>query len=301
MFYKIFILFAALIFSHTNSSAQENWVVPEDKKAKLSPFEFSDESRQLGLDIYKANCVSCHGDPGKGNYVPLDPSPRDPGAADFQLNTDGEFYHKIREGKGTMPSFKNTLTPEDVWNIVAYLRTFNDTYVQEIAKEIERGAYDGDVSILLNYIKEKNVIEAKVIGTNEKGSETIEGAGISLSAQRMFGDLLLDEPKLTNKDGVALFAVSNKIAGDNLGNVNLIAKLTDQEAFGVIATDTLLAIGIPNTKGSLLEERALWNKVEKAPVWLLMTYFVTVLGVWGTLFFILFQLRRVFFIGKENE
>jgi hypothetical protein len=300
MHLRILSLLMVIGFSTAQLFSQEEWNVPADKASKLSTFEFTEESEITGHDIYTSNCASCHGEPTKGNYQALVPPPGDPGSGDFQANTDGELYHKIREGRGLMPSFKNTLTPDETWKLIAYIRSFNSGYIQDVAKEITRGAYDGDVSIFLAHNEQTKMVEATVIGSNSKGTEPIAGAEISLSAQRLFGNLQLDEAKITNKDGKAVFSVSADVPGDSEGNINLLARLTDQDAFGVITADTLFAIGAPMTEGSLLEERALWNKVSKAPVWLLMTYFATVLGVWGALFYILLQLRRIFFIGKES-
>jgi mono/diheme cytochrome c family protein len=299
MLYRLYLLVFSLA-AVTSIFAQEEWIVPEDKKAQLSPFEFSDETRKSGADIYSTNCKSCHGAPGQNNYTPLVPPPGDPGAADFQANTDGEFYHKIREGRGLMQSYKNILTPEETWNVISYIRSFNTSYVQEVSKEIPRGAYDGEVAIYLAYNEPSKVIEAQVIGTNQKGTEPITGASVNLSVKRMFGDYAIEDPKITNKEGKVLFVIKDKLPGDKEGNITLEAKLTDMEAFGVVTADTLIALGTPMTKGSLLEERALWNKVSKAPIWLLLAYFATVVGVWSALFFILFQLRKIYFIGKEK-
>ena len=300
MQYRLLII-CLLIFSNIFVlKAQEEWVVPDDKKSKLSPFEFTEEINNFGAEIYSANCKSCHGEPGKNNFVPLVPSPGDPASTDFQSNTDGDFYHKIRTGKGAMPSFNNTLAPNDVWNVICYIRSHNNSYVQEVAKEIQRGVYNGKVSIQLTYLEDKNLIEAKVFGTNENNSKPIADAEIKLFAERYFGNLQIDEDKLTNKEGIALFAITGNLPGDAEGNVKLLAQLSDQEAFGVIITKAVLPVGKATHVPSLVAERAMWNKMSKAPIWVLLSYSLAVLAAWGTIFFVLFQLKRIFIIGNEN-
>lgn len=299
MIYRTLTLFALLFFIHFSASAQNDWVIPEDNKAKLSPFEFSDEADMKGNEIYSANCALCHGEPGKNNFVQMAPPPGDPGSIDFQTNTDGEFYYKIREGRVLMPSFKNTLTPDDVWNVIAYIRTFNSDYVQEVAKEIQRGAYDGEVNINLASLDKKHV-KATVTGSNNNINEPIEGAAIKLMVERLFGNLQLDEEKITNKNGEATFTLTEKTPGDSVGNILLIAQLTDQEAFGVVESEILLPLGEPTEAPSLVAERAMWNKMTKAPIWLLLAYSIAVLAAWGTIFYIMLQLRQIFLIGKED-
>ena len=101
--------FAAITILATLSQAKaEEWVVPADKAKKVSPFAFTPESKKAGEALYKANCMSCHGMPGKNNAIPLVPPPPDLAGTVAQSLKDGEFFYKITEGRGPMPSFKNS-------------------------------------------------------------------------------------------------------------------------------------------------------------------------------------------------
>jgi len=296
------ILFILTLFSFVQIvNAQEDWLVPEDKKAKLSPFEFTEDIEKKGQEVYSANCASCHGTPGENNFVALSPPPGDPGSVDFQMNSDGELYHKVREGRGTMPSFKNTLTPDDVWAVISYIRSGNADYVQEVAKEIQRGAYAGEIDINLEPLDDNKSVKAVVIGTNNNTTEFIEGAAVKLSVTRLFGNMQVGEEGLTNKNGEVIFTIEDEINGDSTGNIELIAQLSDQEAFGVIEVKQQLSLGKPTYKPSLVAERAMWNKVQKAPVWILFSYLASVLGVWGIIFYVFWQIKHIYAIGKESE
>ena len=105
---KLFILLTIITFFAPRLSGQD-WVVPENRKARLSPFAFSDETRIEGEKTYATNCLSCHGTPGKNNVINLVPPPPDPAADKVQKNLDGEIFYKIAEGRQQMPSFKNIL------------------------------------------------------------------------------------------------------------------------------------------------------------------------------------------------
>ncbi len=290
-----------LIFSGWPLLAQDEWIVPEDQKTRLSPFSFNDTTQQEGQRLYRLNCTSCHGDPGKGNYANLDPIPPDPTSAKLQQNRDGELYHKVWEGRGLMPSFKNILTPDETWFVISFLRSFNKEYVQEVAKEIERKGYDGIIEILLTLLPDDKVIESVVVGKKPEGDEPISGAPIKLTAQRYFGALTIDDVKTTDIKGVARFQLPTNLPGDSAGNIKFSASLTDLELYGTTRTDTTFLAGTPTNIPSLTSHRAMWNTMWNAPVWLLITYFMGVAVVWGTIFYIILKMRQIYMIKNDTQ
>ena len=74
---------------------------------------------------YAQVCANCHGDKGEGGPVKIEgkllkvPSLIEGHAL---KHTDAEFAKQITEGGGGMPPFKDKLTPEQINNIVKYLR-----------------------------------------------------------------------------------------------------------------------------------------------------------------------------------
>ncbi len=121
----------------------QDWVVPEERRGRLSTFPFTDETRKEGERLYNVNCQSCHGTPGKNNYIALVPSPGDPATEKIQRNNDGEIFHKVTVGRGQMPSFRSVLSTDEIWKIVSYLRSYNRTYVQKVMQVITSSAYPG--------------------------------------------------------------------------------------------------------------------------------------------------------------
>jgi mono/diheme cytochrome c family protein len=296
---KSIILFFLLI-GFCNSFSQEEWKVPAESQEKLSTLTFNSGTENIGLEIYTNNCKACHGMPGINNFQPLVPEPGDPASSKFQKNTDGELFYKISEGRGQMLSFKNTLTPEEIWNIVSYIRSFNKEYVQQVAKEIEKKGYEGDINFLLSYIENDKQVKVTLTGNKGELTEKLAGVDMQIFAERSFGKLALDDLKTTNSEGNAYFSIPEQLPGDAEGNINLIIQLSDIELFGKVTHDTVLAVGFPMNRPALNAERAMWNKFKKAPVWLLIAYFGGVLVAWGVIFYILFLLRTIFFIGKED-
>ena len=114
---KFLFVLVILAARHTISYSQD-WQVPEDKTGKVASFKFDDVSHKNGEKIFQQNCISCHGTPGKNNFVQLVPPPGDPATDKFQKQTDGDLFYKITTGRGAMPSFKNTLTEEERWSVI---------------------------------------------------------------------------------------------------------------------------------------------------------------------------------------
>jgi len=280
--------------------AQE-WVIPEDHKGKLADFTFDDDTRKAGEDIFMTNCKSCHGIPGQNNSLALIPSPGDPASEKFQRDSDGTLFYKIREGRGQMASFKKVLSIQQVWQVISFIRSFHPNYTQSVAEKFT-GANNRwtDIVIALNAGTTDGKITATVTGKEGDAITPVTGAEVTLMAQRKFGHLSLDEPKITNQEGVAVFNQPSDLPGDTIGMINLIAQL-DEEQFGDVTTESSLSVGKPTITVPLTDKRAMWSVVHKAPYWILLSYGLCVLAVWGIIFFVLLQLRSIFKLGEQQE
>lgn len=297
---RIFLVLLTITMFACKLSAQE-WVVPAENGAKLSPFAFSDSTRKAGGDLYNLNCKSCHGDPGKNNAVKLVPLPPDAASTQMQKNTDGALLYKIYEGRLLMPSFKNTLSAADLWRIISFIRGFNDKYVQEVAPKPAAGTFLENVNFQITWDKDWGQVQVAVTSLKDLKRVPVPGAELKLFAKRYFGNLPIGETKTTDNQGIAQFNFPTNLPGDSAGVVTLLVQPVDQAAFGETKAETSLAIGIPNNRPALNEQRALWNVVQKTPVWLLLTYIITVLTVWGFIVYVMLQLRAIFKSGSENN
>jgi mono/diheme cytochrome c family protein len=83
-----------------------------------------------GQQLYAANCLGCHGSSGRGDGpsgVMLSPTP--PDFATHMVagkHTDGQVFLMISNGSvGTaMQAYRERLSDEQIWQLVAFLRTF---------------------------------------------------------------------------------------------------------------------------------------------------------------------------------
>ena len=118
-----------LVFSMfvSGAPAQEVWVVPDEARAVENPVTLTDEALAAGEKAYGARCASCHGDTGKGDGKAtrfIKPAPADFSTVEARDRmSDGEIFYKITEGKKPMPGMARTLSDEERWQVVHYVRT----------------------------------------------------------------------------------------------------------------------------------------------------------------------------------
>jgi cytochrome c6 len=79
---------------------------------------------QDGAALYKTKCAACHGAAGKGDTaVGKANKIRDLSSADVQQQSDADLTTVITSGKGKMPAYGKSLKPDQVKDLVAYIRS----------------------------------------------------------------------------------------------------------------------------------------------------------------------------------
>lgn len=111
--------------------ATPSQAAPADWVNKVNPVKPTSESQARAKQIYSWDCAMCHGDNGNGKGdVAVEQKLtmrdyRDPNS--LSKLTDGEIYYLIHDGKGQMPSEGPRAKPDEVWNLVIYLRKMSST------------------------------------------------------------------------------------------------------------------------------------------------------------------------------
>lgn len=93
----------------------------------VNPFSPTPENIEKGRSEYTIFCVGCHGPSGTGDgqlftmgLYPLKPRPISGDKA--AVLKDGEIYHTITLGFGSMGPHGSQVRPENRWKIVLYIR-----------------------------------------------------------------------------------------------------------------------------------------------------------------------------------
>ncbi|HEV2387908.1 MAG TPA: cytochrome c [Candidatus Acidoferrales bacterium] len=102
-------------------------VIPPDAAKKVNPVKPTEESIAAGKRRFGFECALCHGiaGDGKGDVAKSmslkPPDFRNPDA--LKSVTDGGLYYVISKGHDAMPSEESRTQPEDIWNLVNYVRS----------------------------------------------------------------------------------------------------------------------------------------------------------------------------------
>jgi mono/diheme cytochrome c family protein len=292
---KASFIFIAIICCQYSYS--QKWETPADKKSKVSPVAFNESTTKEGEALFTKDCQSCHGNPGQGNFLKsLNPQPPDPASSEFQQQTDGEIFYKITTGRAIMPAFKNILSEEERWKVISYIRSFNKSYTQQKPDSTVK-SHNNAFKINIDFDKTNNKVIILVKRNLAKGSSFVKDAAVDLFAKRYFGNLQIGKSEQTNIDGKASFDFPKDLPGDKDGNIELIIKVNDDK-LGEFEAHKKLQIGIPTDKPSLTENRAIWNVVSKAPIWLLASYIISLLVVLSILGYLVLNLVKIKKLSK---
>ena len=92
------------------------------------------EEGKVLFDVY---CTACHGENGQGKAPVADnssgkryaiPPPVLSGTGNVtKLRSDGYLFFTLRDGSAIMPGYGYGMMDEDIWSLVAYMRTMDDT------------------------------------------------------------------------------------------------------------------------------------------------------------------------------
>jgi len=116
---KLFVIFASIAFGVFLSMAVDT---------RASGASVAVDAKSL----YADNCSVCHGDDGRGAEGM--PNVPDFTSRAFQRSrTDKQLTTSITAGKGTMPGFKGRLKPEEIQQLVRFIRSFGPKAAQTSA------------------------------------------------------------------------------------------------------------------------------------------------------------------------
>jgi len=105
------------------------WTLPPDAAQKKSPLTADAKTLALGKSVFKNKCQKCHGPNGLGDGPDADPDHQEDmdltKASRASKNPEGVMFYKISNGrkKPKMPVFKEQLSENEIWAVVAYAQT----------------------------------------------------------------------------------------------------------------------------------------------------------------------------------
>ncbi|MBN2636899.1 MAG: cytochrome c [Prolixibacteraceae bacterium] len=286
------LLIAILLICAVPVKSQE-WQVPDDQQKIENPSLYNLQNVKQGKDLYMQNCKSCHGDPGKNNHLPLVPPPPDVTSEQMQVNTDGELYYKITNGRGGMPQFETTISEDDRWRIINFIRNYSADYEQLL---IDAPPVNAKLLASVNEAEKK--VEVLAEYEDQDGNYTqLNNATVFISAKKAFGNLPLGQA-ITEANGRAVFNIPETVIGDEEGNVSIVITLDESYKADEVVLEKA-KIGKQKEVPKLIQKEVLWSTNENVQLWLLLSYIGATGAAWLVIGYVIFQLIKIKRYGKE--
>ncbi len=131
-----------VLLSGALRAQNDPWVAPPSADALQNPLKGDAAATAVGEQLFKTICFVCHGNQGKGdgiNAPSLAKKPADLTSRRVQRQSDGALFWKISEGNPPMLTFKNSLSEEQRWSLVNYVRKLGELYGEPSGEESVAG------------------------------------------------------------------------------------------------------------------------------------------------------------------
>ena len=110
------------------TTQDDGWQIGDDALELRSPIAAGAAEVARGGAVYRSKCQRCHGRGGRGNGPDAEPDDPPGDLTDSRRatrNPDGVLFYKIWNGRRNprMPAFKTEISRDEVWVVVAYIKT----------------------------------------------------------------------------------------------------------------------------------------------------------------------------------
>ena len=99
----------------------------------------------------------------------------------------------------------------------------------------------------------------------------------------------------TDSTGIATTEFKkDSLPGNELGDLVLVARVEDNDELGNLIVEKQVRWGVATkTDNGFFNQRALWSTRFRTPLWLLFMAYTIVIGVWGTIIYLVIQLVKI--------
>lgn len=156
---------------------------------------------------------------------------------------------------------------------------------------------DGEVTITrarleITPVKQDSTlsVQLKLVDLSTGKEKPVPEIDLSVYVKRMFYPLKIGEGK-TDSSGTVSVDIPNTLPGDAEGNITLLGRLDDNDTYGMLEAATSQKWGVPVSQKIEIQERSLWST--HPPIWMLITFIVLMVAVWGHYIVIVYELFRL--------
>lgn len=140
----------------------------------------------------------------------------------------------------------------------------------------------------------------------KKGNEwvPVKEIEMKLGIKRMLGNLTVGEAETYTSDSTGMASAEFKrdsMPGDEKGNLILVARVEDNDDYGNLVVEKTVPWGVAiKPEKNFFDQRTLWSTRLRTPVWLLFMVYSIIIGVWGTIIYLVLQIVKIKKLGAKG-
>lgn len=211
-----------------------------------------------------------------------------------KINTDENGKAKVI----IPPAFKDKWISNSKHKFIGVLETKSSA--EEIPTEIE--ITRAKLTIDTTNTDGTRTINVKVMAFENNEWIPAKDVEMKVGISRLGGVLSAGDEATYTTDSTGIIDVEFKktnLPGDEKGNFLLVAKVEDNEQYGNLIIEKTVPWGVavkPDT--GFFNQRTLWSTRFRTPFWLLFLVYAIVIGVWGTIIYLVWQIVKINKLGK---
>jgi len=138
----------------------------------------------------------------------------------------------------------------------------------------------------------------------KKGNEwvAVKEIEMKLGLKRSLGNLSVGDAETYTSDSTGMASAEFKhdsMPGDVKGNLILVARVEDNENYGNLVVEKPVPWGVASKADlKFFDQRTLWSTRFRTPLWLLFIAYSIMIGVWGTIIYLVLQIIKIKKMGK---
>ncbi|MEI6433214.1 MAG: hypothetical protein WCP32_00105 [Bacteroidota bacterium] len=196
-------------------------------------------------------------------------------------------------------TFSHSGLPTNKDGMISYLAKFTGT---DRYQDAEASFTAKPASLKLFFSIEDSVKTLKVTATQKNAKREvipISKETVIIYVPRLFSLLKIGEISL-DETGTGTLEFPKEIVGDTLGNLVVIARIEEHDVYGAVEGKNTINWGVPKQYYKAeVPSRELWTPI--APMWMIITLIVMLLGVWAHYIYAVYELIMIKRLSKKDK
>lgn len=148
------------------------------------------------------------------------------------------------------------------------------------------------VTIKLSFTEEDSIKTCSALVMED--TMPVKEIEVKFYVKRLFSLLPIGKGSETDESGSASVEFPSDLPGDKDGNLEVVAKIEDDESYGTVEVYENVKWGIrPSPEHNEWGNRSLSASREKAPTYLIIASNLIIAVIWGTIFYVFIQIFRI--------